>query len=257
MSKLTLQAQQQQFANHLRDPALYGQPPGIESRRMAIYRNLFFNNIENFISSAFPIFRSLLTEDEWLMLIRDFFSQHKAQTPYFLEISEEFLDYLNNEQLALHQRFPFAQELCHYEWLELVLDVAEAEPVTQQGSVINAEGDLSSEVIILSPFIWAQAYTWPVHEIGQQNIPTEIPNVPSCLLVYRTEDFSIEFMQINMATIRLLELVDEHPELVGAEVIALLAQDLAQACSATFMQFAFDTLEKFRSLGIVLGTSPL
>ncbi len=167
MSKLTLQAQQQQFANHLRDPASYGQPPGIESRRMAIYRNLFFNNIENFISSAFPIFRSLLTEDEWLMLIRDFFSQHKAQTPYFLEISEEFLDYLNNEQLALHQRFPFAQELCHYEWLELVLDVAEAEPVTQQGSVINAEGDLSSEVIILSPFIWAQAYTWPVHEIGQ------------------------------------------------------------------------------------------
>lgn len=45
---------QAQFAGHIRDP----QVPvidGIEDRRMQIYRDLFFNNVEGFTASAFPL----------------------------------------------------------------------------------------------------------------------------------------------------------------------------------------------------------
>lgn len=255
MNSVCLKSQQQQFTRYLRDPEGHDAPSDIETRRMIIYRDLFFNNIENFISSAFPVFRSLFCEEEWLALVRNFFSVHKAKTPYFLEISEEFLSYLNASESGIHQRFPFAKELCHYEWLELALDIADDDSIDP--AMINPVGDFTSQPIILSPFIWAQAYAWPVHEIGVNNIPEQISASPNCLLVYRTEDFSIEFMQINPATIRLLELIDEHSELSGEGVIALLANELSQSLTPSFTQFALETLEKLRSEGIVLGTSSL
>ena len=44
---------QTSFAAHIRDPKSTAAPDGIEDRRMAIYRDLFFNNIKSFLSSNF------------------------------------------------------------------------------------------------------------------------------------------------------------------------------------------------------------
>jgi hypothetical protein len=38
------QRKQYEFAAHIRDPEKNAAPPGIEDRRLAIYRDLFFNN---------------------------------------------------------------------------------------------------------------------------------------------------------------------------------------------------------------------
>ena len=256
MSDLSLQAQQQLFTRHIRQPLEHSAPAGIEDRRMAIYRDLFFNNIESFVSSAFPVFRSLFTDSAWQQLIRDFFAQHKAQSPYFLEISEEFLSYLQNDELSVHQTLPFAKELCHYEWLELALDVADDETL-EADACIDPFGDLLSHSIILSPFIWAQAYAWPVHEIGPDNIPQQASEQANCLLVYRTDNFNVEFMHINAATFQLLNIIEAQPELNGEAVIQVLANQLSQEFTQSFCDYAIDILEKFRVTGIVKGTSSL
>ncbi|HPO24365.1 MAG TPA: putative DNA-binding domain-containing protein, partial [Arenimonas sp.] len=43
---------QQQFAlaKHIRDPEANLPPPDIEDRRLAIYRELFFNNVEGLLA---------------------------------------------------------------------------------------------------------------------------------------------------------------------------------------------------------------
>ena len=46
---------QTSFAAHIRDPQNVAAPEGIEDRRMSVYRNLFFNNICNLLSSNFPV----------------------------------------------------------------------------------------------------------------------------------------------------------------------------------------------------------
>ena len=66
-------------------------PDDVEDRRMAIYRELFYNNVEGFLSNSFPVLRKLHDDDRWHAMVRDFFSQHLAQTPLFLEIPREFL----------------------------------------------------------------------------------------------------------------------------------------------------------------------
>ncbi|HKF94607.1 MAG TPA: putative DNA-binding domain-containing protein, partial [Gammaproteobacteria bacterium] len=116
------------FAAHLRDPQTHARPPGVEDRRMAIYRDLFYNNIEGFLSGGFPLVRSLYSDANWHRMARDFFAHHKSHTPYFPEISQEFLMYLQEERESQPEDPPFLTEIAHYEWVELALSVTEAQP---------------------------------------------------------------------------------------------------------------------------------
>ncbi|OEC36203.1 Putative DNA-binding domain-containing protein [Pseudomonas cuatrocienegasensis] len=86
------------------------------------------NNIEGFISGAFPVLHRLIEASRWQRLVRSFIAEHQARTPYFLQISQEFLAWLQQGYVAEAGDPPFVLELAHYEWVELALDVSEAEP---------------------------------------------------------------------------------------------------------------------------------
>jgi len=113
----SFQKTQYDFAAHLRDPDLNPVPTDMEDRRMKIYRDLVYNNIETFISSGFPILRSVIADETWHEMIRDFVSHHQSHTPYFLEISQEFLRYLQEERKEHDSDPGFMLELAHYEWV--------------------------------------------------------------------------------------------------------------------------------------------
>ena len=71
----------------LSDPERRAAPPDIESRRVGIYRDLIYNNIESFLSGGFPVLRSLYSDERWHALVRDFVRDHVSHSPYFLETS--------------------------------------------------------------------------------------------------------------------------------------------------------------------------
>src|SRR5262245_6273043 len=87
-------ALQRAFAAHLRDPAHAPSPEGIEPRRMAVYSELFFNNIESLIAANFPVIRTLYDADAWRDLVRAFYRDHRCHTPLFTDIAREFIRYL-------------------------------------------------------------------------------------------------------------------------------------------------------------------
>ena len=118
------QAKQYAFAAHIRDPEHRPAPEGIEDRRMAIYTKLFFNNLRSLLATFFPVLRKLHDDDHWARFIRGFMQQHTAKTPYFLQLPEEFLDFLRNEYEPQDDDHPFLTELAHYEYIELALSVS-------------------------------------------------------------------------------------------------------------------------------------
>jgi hypothetical protein len=148
---------------------------------MAVYEALFFNNIEGFISGAFPVLHRLIEANRWQRLVRSFIAEHQAHTPYFLQISQEFLAWLQQGYVAEAGDPPFMLELAHYEWVELALDVSDAEPVAQGWS----------------PLAWPLAYQWPVQRIGVDYQPTTPPAEPTCLLVWRDGQDKVRFMQLS------------------------------------------------------------
>ena len=66
-----------------------------------------------------------MTTADWHALVRAFIDQHRCHTPYFLEISQEFVQFLMQDYRPLASDPPFLAELAHYEWVELALDIAQ------------------------------------------------------------------------------------------------------------------------------------
>ena len=206
------------FTAHLRDPAAMTRPADVEERRMAVYRELFFNNVEGFVSNCFPVLRSLVDGTDWRALVRDFYARHVSHSPLFSEIPAEFLDYLAQEKPAgLAPRFPFLLELAHYEWLELVAQIATEilpEPVTVT---------MGTETrVALSPLAFVQAYQYPVQHIGPDFRPGQ-PE-PTYLVVYRNRDDAVQFLALNALSFQLLSRLESGPDTAGSLLTGLAAQ---------------------------------
>lgn len=171
---------QRDFAARIRQPEAQPLLQGITAERMAIYEELFFNNVASLVGGAFPVLRGILGAERWQRLLRAFFAEHRASTPYFLEISQEFIAWLQQDYRAEPQDPAFVLELAHYEWVELALDVSDAQ--------VPAQG--------WSPLAWPLAYRWPVQMIGVDHCPTQPPAEPTCLLVWRDRQDQVRFMQL-------------------------------------------------------------
>lgn len=161
-SKSVFQQTQLQFAAHIRHPDINAAPIDIEDRRLKIYRDLFFNNIESFLASGFPILKSIVEPQRWLEIVRDFVHRHDSHSPYFLQISEEFLSYLQHELEAQPSDPTFMLELAHYEWVELALDVS----TLNIPDDILLTGDMLARHPVVSPTAWRFTYRYPVHKLG-------------------------------------------------------------------------------------------
>ncbi|MGR9052692.1 MAG: HvfC family RiPP maturation protein [Gammaproteobacteria bacterium] len=215
-ARVDFKAKQQEFADFIRNPEEHRVPADVAPERMRMYRELFFNNIDAFLADNFPVLRSLYNDREWLQLAGDFYANHACSTPYFSEIPEEFLAYLQNERDTAGD-FPFMLELAHYEWVEMALaiDKAEAPPP------LDAATDLSTTPLTLSPLAWPLAYRWPVHRISVDCIPEQ----GTFLVVYRDRDDNVKFMTLTPLTYRLLTLLQETPGATGTTLLRQLAEE--------------------------------
>lgn len=242
---------QLELAAHIRDPEHNPPPPGVEDRRLAIYRELFFNNLSTLLGRTFPVLRAVLGDTGWHALVREFMARHRAHTPLFLEVPRELVDFLaaRREDPAV----PFLAELAHYEWAELALSVStESDDV----EAIEADGDLLSGVPLKSALAWPLAYRFPVHRISRDFRPTQPPEQPTCLVVYRKPDDDPGFMELNPVTASLLQrIADNADRRTGRELLLALAADIGYADRPALVEHGRHALQELRARGILLGTA--
>jgi hypothetical protein len=242
-----LKASQFAMARFLRNPLQQPPPVGVEPRRLQIYQDLVYNNIEGFISGGFPVLRSLYVDIDWHSLVRTFIDQHRCHTPYFLEISQEFVRFLIYEYRAQACDPPFLAELAHYEWVELALDIA---PEVLPDAV--AVEDVLSLVPQLSPLAWLLSYRFPVHRIGRGFSLVE-PTETTYLVVYRNREDQVRFIALNATTARLLEMVRANTTDSVGGLLDALAREL-QMPLESIMSFGAQQFNEFLELAVVLVT---
>jgi len=244
---------QRAFVAHLRDPDRCPPPVDIEPRRLQVYRELIFNNLAGFIHTGFPVLCGLLGAARVDRLVRDFIARHRAETPYFLEISREFLAYLQQEYEPEAGDPDYLIELAHYEWVELALDVAATE-LPRDG--IDPAGDLLRGHPVLSPLAWNLCYTYPVHRLSPEFQPATPPPQPTYLVVYRNRADQVKFLEINAVTARLLQLLmpGSGPEMTGEQALRSVAHELGHPDPAAVVAGGAAVLVELRALEVVLGT---
>lgn len=253
----SLREQQFALARHVRDPDVHPPPPGIEERRLKIYRELFFNSIEGLLAGNFPVARTTLGDDIWRALVRRFYAEHHCRTPLFTEIAREFVQYLQQRQDAGADDPPWLAELAHYEWVELALQISDAEPPADNGSGANPGQALLDGAPVVSPLAWPLAYRWPVHRIGPDYRPDRAPDAATMLLVRRDDEGDVRFSELSPLLYRLLQLLGENTDRSGRQVLETLADEACASDIDAFIAEGHTMLQRLGDEGTVLGAVPL
>ncbi len=246
--KVDFKATQSEFANYIRDPFNNPRPADIKKQRIETYRELFFNNIESFLSSNFPVLRAILDEQQWFELSQDFFVRHSCSTPYFSEISEEFIDYLQNER-ENSADYPFLLELAHYEWVEMALSIAKDEITVNTDDFI---ANVFQQTISLSPLAWPLAYQFPVQQISPSFLPDSAPKQPTFLLVYRDIADEVNFIQISPITFRLLEILQEKESISCENCLQQIAKESNHSEPETIISSGLQIIKDLAEKNIII-----
>ena len=241
-----LREQQFTLARHLRDPEAHMPPPGIESRRLRVYRELFSNNIQSLLASGFPVIRETLGEAGWKALVQAFYAGHRSRTPLFTQIAAEFVGFLEERADGLGEP-PWVAELAHYEWVEQALFVSDAQPADH-----DPNGDLLDGTPLLSPLALPLAYRWPVTEIAPSNIPSEPPTGFTTLLMHRDAGHQVRFVRVAPLVYHLLASL-QSTQRTGREHLAALAAE-AGVDPVQMQVQGIELLRQLHSQGVVLGT---
>jgi uncharacterized protein len=246
----TLRQQQFELAAHLRDPDTHAPPAGLEDRRLSVYRELFFNNIEGLLAGNFPVIRKTLGEQRWKSLARRFYAEYRSHTPLFAEIGREFTRFLQERAEQGSGDPAWLAEMAHYEWVELGLQIADDEIPAH-----DAGGDLLAGMPVLSPTAWALAYAWPVQRIGPDYQPEFAPEAPTLLLVRRDAQYEIRFAEISPLVYRLIEIL-RMGNLNGRQALEQLASEAGAGDSPAFVEQGRAMLVRMHEEGTILGTAP-
>jgi len=222
---MSFQSLQHQFARHLKGEAVPESLQHVEPRRLNVYRELFFNNVKGFVDSAYPVLSSLFAEADWEREIRAFWRSHDCQSPYFLDIAEEFLLYLAEEREPRADDLPFLLELAHYEWVELAIATRKTDE-PQGGYAAWLENE--SHQVAVSELAWPLSYCFPVHHISSDYQPQQPAEAGVFLIVYRDRDDEVRFMEINGLTAQMLQLIQQQGQLLPSELKAQLIQLVPQ-----------------------------
>jgi hypothetical protein len=241
------QQYQAAFTAHIRDPQHRPRPRGVEARRMRIYTRLLYANLEGFLLACFPVVRRMLGQRRWTRLVREFFRTHRCHTPYFRQIPDEFVQFLQNEWTPTDAYPPYLLALAHYEWIELVLSVSNR----TSEIAFDPHGDLRVGCPIVNPVLARLHYPWPVQTIRPR---ARITPVDTWLLVFRDADDQVQFSEINAFTARLIELLEPATH-SGQAALETIAHESRHPDPALVIDGGLAILRDLHARGAVLGAA--
>jgi hypothetical protein len=217
---------------------------------MAVYRELFFNNILDTLGNAFPILSRLLTEAQWQKLCETFFAEHRCETPYLSHVPGEFVEYV----LEHRGRYPrWLPELAQWEWTELELFLAPDADLNTAGGARH----LLDGIPLLSLLLRLHAFDYPVHRLGPDNPPGEPGGQPCYLLAWRKRDHTIGFLELNTLSALLVQRLRDNRRYSGHELLCRIADEQHQHAPEVIIEGGTETLYNFYRNGIVTGSEPL
>lgn len=243
------QRYQYAFAAHIRNPKAHPRPQGAPVKRMKVYNELLYHNLESFLLACFPVLRKVLGKRRWGRLVRDFFTDYRCHTPIFRQIPEEFVRYLK-EIRGLRDGDPvFLADLAHYEWVELALSVS---PMEIDWSGIKRDGDMLAGRPALNPVLALLHYPYPVHRIGPKFKPSREQALETHILVFRDLEDQVRFIALNPVSARLVSLL-QHPTISGKEALRRIADELKHPDPQAVIASGHVILENLKSEQAILG----
>ena len=221
--------------------------PGTKRQGLARYRQMIFSIVNDSLSSAYPLTRQLLTDEEWDQCVDRFFASHACRSPFLWKMPLEFYEYADTYEKELTEQFPFFSELLLFEWLEIELFMKEDSEIMYQ-----LNGKLEHDKLVLNPAVAINYFQYPVYKIRAKEISDDHKD-HYFLISYRTPvELNVKFMGVIAPFARMIELLSEEVrsmnvliEIISDEFKLPITEEMIYS-TRMFMQQCFQK-------GIILG----
>ena len=239
---LDFQQYQYTFTAHIRDPKNNPKPDNVDEERMSVYREGVYNNLFESASVCFPVCQRTIGKAAWNSIMRRFFATHHASSPIFREIPQELLAFLQADVEVPD----YIKQLAHYEWVELAVGMQKVSAAN-----LSKATNLLNEIPVLTPAHMLLQYDYPVQKISPEFIPES--KEEAYLLVFRNQDFDVNFIELNPMTYALLELIKKG--LTGKQALTSIAEQIQHPQPKVILEFGHGLLLDLLAQQAILGSS--
>ena len=174
----------------------------VEPRRLAIYQRLVFNNLFGLLSGGYKKLRRAMGDEAFRQLVRAFLESGVSKTPYFAEISGEFLEWFIAREAPKWQH-----ELAEYERAGIVIDIDTMDWPTAEEMKNRPQG------VHFSPAIALFSFEYAIYEADDGLAP---PKQPTYILLYRNPHNKLRYKLLNAASFSLMALLLQEQDLNSA-----------------------------------------
>lgn len=242
---LDFQQYQCAFTAHIRDPKAHAKPVKVPDARMAVYREIVFNNVFSTISACFPVCQTMLGKRRWKALCRAFFAQHASTSPLFRDIPKAFLAFIQTQTLINSALL----QLAHYEWAELAVSTMESTT-----PAVSQTPNLGNERIVFTETHMLLTYDYAVHTLSKST--RNIVPTPTFILMFRNRAFEVKFIVLNALTFTLLQQLQTQP-LTAQQALLAMAEAISHPAPDSMVAFGLASLDDLMRQEAIIGTSPL
>ncbi len=230
----------------IKNPALEND---FDKRRLGIYQELIFNNLESFCASAMPVLKSVTPQEIWLGWVRGYLVNVKSPSPLFIDIAEQFLQYLTT--LPIEDEQPWRNELAHYEWVELNVSLQDS-PQKIDGATHIYQVIEEGRPLVVADSAWALAYKYPVHKVSSDNF--DFSPEPTFLVVYLDHENEVRFLQTTSAVIVMLNQIEQQNEMSFTQLQQALSELGFQQSPEQLKTFLTEAISDLISRGVLAVT---
>ena len=191
MLKESTHIAQKELANYCRTDQL-GEIPGLTDGRVHHYRRLIFNIVLDTLRTAYPLTKDLLGQKNWRKIVHQFFSSYACTEPQVWKIPKDFLDWVEQTELAEKTQYPHFSDLVYFEWIELEMYMME-----DIRSSFKEQGDLLNDYLVLNPESKILILDFPVHNKNANEINEYDRGKYYCLAFREPVHCKIRFIDLS------------------------------------------------------------
>jgi hypothetical protein len=178
---------------------------GTKPEGIARYRQMVYNVVNDSLSSAYPLARQLVTQEDWEATVNSFFSSHACQSPFLWRMPLEFYEYVKENEQPLLNSYPCLADLLLYEWVEIEVFMMEDEEVEY-----STEGNIETDALVLNPACVLQYFQYPVYTKKVTEITSKDLSHYFMLTHRNAKTNVVAFLEIAPMFARMIELLSEN-----------------------------------------------
>ncbi|RAJ83576.1 hypothetical protein CLV59_103544 [Chitinophaga dinghuensis] len=239
---------QQAFSRYCRT-GKKGNLSGVQTDRMAWYREMVFNIFADALETAFPIAFANLPQGKWDSMTKEFCSQHACQSYQLWKMPLEFYTYAVENSWDEKHHIPYLNDLLSFEWAELELYNMEDLAVP----AFKLQGNWLQESILLNPEYRLLAFKYPVHKETNRRKILQQAGAWFVLLYRMPETGLVQFIELSPWLAFVMEQL--YAGITLSDILAY-APDLNITVTDTLASETVLFLQEMQTRQLVLGFQP-